>query len=383
MTMLPGSSSVGAQVARAARTVGDRDGGWVIGFHPVATMNPYQALLYSRAHASGFAPVGLVRRSDFGALKVATAIGASAILHLHWTSEVLSESLDEEDASKRVTEFIQELHDLRREGIYVVWTVHNVLPHRCPYPGVEAQLREELADLADVLHVMAGDTIAETSAHYSLPEEKVIEVPHPSYIGAYPNFMERPSARFELGYEPSDLVVGMVGSIQPYKGLSEFALAVEHEMQRDPDLRALVAGIPGGDEESRRLVTELQSASHLALVARQLSDAEIATVVLALDAVVLPYRVSLNSGAALLALSFGVPIVAPAIGSLRHFLDQGLGVGYEPGLSDGLRQALGSVRGFLEGFKPEKALEVASSLTGPIVSERFFLALREKLSRDR
>ena len=383
MTIVPDSLPAAANVSRAARTVGDRDGGWVIGFHPVARMNPYQALLYSRAHASGFAPVGLVRRSDFGALKVASAMGARAILHLHWTSEVLAESIDEEDASKRVTEFIQELHDLRSEGVYVVWSVHNVLPHRCPYPSVEARLRAELAELVDVVHVMAGDTIVETSVHYRIPEGKVIEVPHPSYVGAYPNFMERPLARFELGYEPSDLVVGMVGSIQPYKGLSEFALAVEHEMQRNPDLRALVAGIPGRDEASRHLITELQRANHIDLLPRRLDDTEIATVVSALDAAVLPYRASLNSGAALLALSFGVPIVAPITGSFRHFLDQGLGVGYEPGSSDGLRQALGSVRGFLEGFRPEKALEVASSLTGPIVSKRFFSALREQITRDR
>lgn len=370
---------VAAHVTRAARALVDRQEGYVLGYHPVARMNPYQALLYSRANYFGFAPVGLVQRSDFESLTAAISMGVGALLHLHWTSEVLSTSSDEGDASARASQFIEELHDLHSQGVRIVWSVHNVLPHLCLFPEVEAQLRSDLAEVADVIHVMAEDTVRETSPYYRLPKEKVIKVPHPSYVGAYPGYMSRDLARFDLGYEPSDLVFGVVGSIQPYKGLSEFALAVEQEMLVDPDLRAVVAGIPGRDEESRHLVTELRHAIHIDLVARRLTDTEVATLVTALDVAVLPYRASLNSGAALLALSFGVPIVAPTTGSFRQLIEQGLGVGYEPDTSDGLRGAIGEIRAFLEGFEPARALELASTQDGPTVSEQFFTEMRSRI----
>ena len=379
MTVLLDTAPVAARISRAARNLGRRNDGWVLGFHPVARMNPFQALLYSRAFASGFAPVGLVERKDFQALKLAPAMGTGAILHLHWTSGVLAGSEGEDEAATRADDYLRDLQTLQDEGVRLVWSVHNVLPHRCPFPEVEASLRSGLAELVDVIHVMADDTISETSAHYELPESKIFQVPHPSYVGAYPHHLDRSYVRFEMGYDTSDLLLGAVGSIQPYKGLGEFAAATKNVMRKNARVRALVGGLPGRDEESKELVLELQQMGHIDLVARRLSDLELASLTIALDAAVLPYRASLNSGAALLALSFGVPIVAPMTGSFPRLIERGFGTGYELGNAEGLQAAIESLPGFLENFDRESVIEFVTSLSGPVISKQFFTRLREAL----
>lgn len=377
--MLLDTAPVAARISRAARNLGPRNDGWVLGFHPVARMNPFQALLYSRGFASGFAPVGLVNRTDFPALKPARSMGVGAILHLHWTSEVTAGSEEESEAVTRADDFLQELQALQEEGVRLVWSVHNVLPHKCLFPEVEARFRSDLAELVDVIHVMAEETISETLAHYELPESKIVQVPHPSYVGAYPDHLDRSYVRFEMGYDTSDLVLGAIGSIQPYKGLSEFATATRNVMRKNARLRALVGGLPGRDEESRKLVLELQQMGHIELVARRLSDLELASLMTALDAAVLPYRASLNSGAAMLALSFGVPIVAPMTGSFRRLIERGFGTGYELDDASGLETAIEALPGLLENFDREGAFEFVRSLSGRVISKRFFSRLREAL----
>ena len=63
----------------------------------------------------------------------------------------------------------------------------------------------------------------------------------------------------------------------------------------------------------------------------------------AADTVVLPYREILTSGAAMLAMSFGKPVIAPRLGALNDLVKEGCGILFDNddpnGLSDALRAA--------------------------------------------
>src|SRR5690606_17139603 len=218
--------------------------------------------------------------------------------------------------------------------------VHNVLPHASRFLDVEVWLRRQMVEIVDIVHVMAPSTTEETQPHYTLPSDRLIEVPHPSYIEAYPRHHDKRLARFELGYRVSDLLVGMVGSIQPYKGIDVLIEASSRARPENPDLKVLIAGLPGRDDQSASLLRAIDEATHIRCLPRSLDTNEVSLVTSALSAVVLPYRASLNSGAALLALSFGVPIVAPRVGHFRDLIDRGFGLGYENGDVSGLTSAL-------------------------------------------
>jgi beta-1,4-mannosyltransferase len=382
MSLYPDDVPVAAEVSRAARGIRWRGDAWVMAYHPVARMNPYQALLYCRAWQSGFAPVAVIRKEDLPAVAGAPPLGVRGAIHLHWTSSVIGDASDVREARARADGFLDRLGQLREQGIRIIWTVHNRLPHRCEYPDVETRLCQRLVELADVIHIMAPETVAAVQDLYPLPESRLLRVPHPSYVGAYPAHYSRETVRFELGFDPDDFVVGMISSIQPYKGVDELITAVTEGGPFHPRLRTLVAGMPGQDLASIELVDRLKRAHAIVSIPRKLDDQSLGRLVSALDVMALPYRASLNSGAALLALSFGIPVIAPRIGHFRTLAERGCCLAYDPADPAGLADALRSAPDWVRGVDRETIKRDMAALSGPPVSERFFAGVRSILQPE-
>ena len=72
----------------------------------------------------------------------------------------------------------------------------------------------------------------------------------------------------------------------------------------------------------------------------RLPEEELSRTLRAADAVVLPFRDILTSGSAILALSHGRPVIAPAMGCLPETLPGDATILYDPDARDGLRDAL-------------------------------------------
>ena len=64
----------------------------------------------------------------------------------------------------------------------------------------------------------------------------------------------------------------------------------------------------------------------------------------AADAVAMPYVDITTSGAVMLAMSFGLPVVAPALGCIIEAVPVGAGFLYDPDEPNGLRDAILRVR---------------------------------------
>jgi glycosyltransferase involved in cell wall biosynthesis len=360
-----------AGMARAAELAGDD---LVLGYFPQGRLNPYQMLLYSRADRHGVHPVALRTPDEIASIEIATRMGRRAVLHIHWTAPILEEAATEEDARTRATAFLALLDRLTDRGIRIAWTVHNVLPHDCPYPAAEVVLRQGLADRAAVIHVMNPATIEAVLPHYSLPAARTILVRHPSYRGAHPEYPDRAAARRMLGFRPRDLVVTFLGVLKPYKGLVDLAEALEAAGEADPYMAAVVAG--SGQIEEPAGLERLGRVPRLDLITRPTDAGDVTTILRASDVMVLPYLTTLNSGAALLAATFGLPIVAPRLGPFVEMLEAGLGIGYDAGGGPAaLTQALGEARSFVAAFDPAMALEYAGRFDPEEVSDAFFSGL--------
>jgi glycosyltransferase involved in cell wall biosynthesis len=358
-------------MARAAELAGS---GVVLGYFPRGLLNPYQMLLYSQAEHHGVRPVALRTVDEVPLVQIARKMGRRTVLHIHWTSLVLEDAETEQASTLAAAEFLGMLDELIGMGVRIAWTVHNVLPHECPFPAVESALRQGIADRAEVIHVMNPTTAEAVAPHYVLPPGKTIEVPHPSYRGAYAEFPDRAAARSMMGYRPRDLVVGFLGSIKPYKGLFDLAGALRVAGENDPYMAAVVAG--SLQVEDPAVLESLGRVPRLELIPRKTDIREVTTILRASDIVVLPYVASLNSGAALLAVTFGLPIIAPRLGPFVDLIDEGLGLGYEPGDgSEGLAAAMGQARDFVGGFDAARALAYAGRFDPSVVSDAFFDAL--------
>ncbi|MEA2496013.1 MAG: beta,4-mannosyltransferase, partial [Thermoleophilaceae bacterium] len=316
----------------------------LLAYTPVARMNPFQALLYSEAPRHGVGPLPVVKREDLCEIPWPGPM----VCHFHWLASVLAGAKSDDEADDRIGEFAALLDDVRSQGRQIVWTVHNVLPHDSLMPEKEIELRRLLVDACTAIHVMAPETVDQVRPFFELPEERVFTVPHPSYRGAYPDHVSRADARAQLGIAEDEFVFLAFGAIQPYKGVEDLQEAftqLKDEPAARPPTRLIVAG-PASDAGLVRSVAAWSGArDDVMLRAGRIPNDDVQYLYRAADAAVLPYRRSLNSGAALLALTFGTPIVAPDDGVLGTLAIQSRGVAYDAdadGLVAGLRSALES-----------------------------------------
>jgi glycosyltransferase involved in cell wall biosynthesis len=268
--------------------------------------NPYNALLADALAEAGaevreFALRDLVRRRP-------------DVVHLHWPELLFLSTHRPWQARARVTAFGRLIRRARRRGTRLIWTVHNDGAHEeRSTPRVRAALDRMLARDVDAVFTLseAGDHAARARLGSAVP---VFRTRHGDYAGAYPFRGDRIAARAELGIEPHVRLVVAVGQVRAYKNLDR--LADVARCSPDPDLRVAIAGAPGDDATADAVERAAAGDHRILLDLAHLDDDRLATWLAAADLVALPYRRILNSGAALLALTAGRPVLVPELGAM-------------------------------------------------------------------
>lgn len=350
--------------------------------------NPFQSLLTSRFEEFGIVPIGLDRLADLDdptalpALAGLRADGVDVVLHLHWLARVLRGVASESEARERVAAFLAALDTFRAAGGRVVWTVHNVLPHDTAFPAVDLELRRGVVVRADIVHVLSAGTVAAAAPQYAIPPDKVLHVPHPAYLGVYPDDVSDADARRHYGLGADDVVFGFVGNLRPYKGLDELLDAFESVTAAPPDARRrrlLIAGAPARDPSIDAVLARARANPYVVVDARRIPAEELSIPLRASDVVVLPYRSSLNSGALLLALSFGRPVIAAASPHVTETVGPDASITFDSDDHAALVAALRDVDRLLTPEARAAALATAKRFDPDVLSRRFATALRERL----
>jgi glycosyltransferase involved in cell wall biosynthesis len=352
----------------------------LLAYLPAFETNPYQALLYATAREHGIAPVPMHAPSQFAELPALAAAGHETVAHLHWLHVVTREAGSEADARAQAAAFLEQVDAYLALGGRLAWTVHNILPHDTPYPAVETWLAGEVARRAHAIHVMATNTRELVAPYYDLPADRVFAVPHPGYGRAYPDSISRLDARQELGLDPDELVGTLVGSIRPYKGLDEL-LDAWALLDADRPRRLLIAGMPSRGSAMAPLLERAALEPNVILDARRIDAAEMQVFLRAADFAVLPYRRALNSGAVMLALTFGLPIIVPEGGGLEELVDPAYARTFVAGDADSLVAALRSIPDLLTPAARAAAEAVAAARDPIELSHRFVTTLRAALFR--
>ncbi len=273
-------------------------------------LNPYVALLAQGLEQNG-ASATIVPEFGLRALWHAHRHGVD-VIHLHWL-ELLTAAPGPRRQTLRLHWLLSTLALARRLGITLVYTVHNLAPHEPGQASLDPRGSAALYRLVDLLHAHDGATAAAVARQYDRTRG-VYVVPHGSYIGAYPNTCTRSAARQHLDLGDDALVFLALGGIRPYKAhVPAYAAEITARASRDPRIRLHVQHVP---------------------------DDALQYFFQASDACVLPYRQATTSGAAILALSFGCPIVAPAFEPFPPLAAEGRGVLYAADDPQGLVNAL-------------------------------------------
>lgn len=180
----------------------------------------------------------------------------------------------------------------------------------------------------------------------AIPEarSKIAVAPHGSYLGQFQQF-DAPEARARLGVKPESKILLFFGKQRPEKGLDIILRALRPYRNRT-DFMVLVAGkIKPHEERDIRAIVEEAGVAHLVRFDfGHITDEQLPIYYSAATAVLLPYRRVYESGVALMALSFGRPIITsdiPVFAALVH--ESGAGITARNDDPDDFSVALGKV----------------------------------------
>ncbi|HEX7023102.1 MAG TPA: glycosyltransferase [Trueperaceae bacterium] len=267
---------------------------------------PYNALLYSRLQQLGaevveFSPERLLAEPY-------------DIFHLHWPDSYVN-SRNPAKAARKTLRLLGWLRTARSRGASIVWTVHNLRSHGRSQPLLEPLFwRAFTRQLDGLIYLSASGKQAAEAAFPVVREAASFIIPHGHYRDVYPNRISRAQARHKLGIDENAKVLGFVGRVRAYKNVLHLIRTFHGLMQSD--LVLLIAG----QAQTRRLHAKITTAARadrrVKLALCLIPESDMQTYLNASDLVVLPYREVLNSGTALLALSFDRRVLVPAQGAM-------------------------------------------------------------------
>lgn len=345
----------------------------VLFYYPIAQGNPFQAIYYSQFLVNGVVPVGVAAIADVSSFR----LPVNAFFHLHWLGGVIGDTENEDVAHERIQIFLAQIETMKSNGIKIIWTVHNILPHDSKLKEAQTKLRVELIKLADIIHIMNEDTQRLSEPFFEIPSEKIIFVPHPTYRGFYPSVVTREESRFQLKLPQKGTVFLFFGSIQAYKGLEDLISAFEKIQKTNSEVFLVIAGKVVNKSYFSTIQRKIHSNEHIRLFNSRISTEHVQYYFKAADYCVCPYRITLNSGVAHLAHTFSIPVIGPNIGGFKLLLKDGGGLLYDLNDTEDLYATL--QKSLEASITPEQIDTIDSNYEHKMISTLFVSKLLARL----
>jgi glycosyltransferase involved in cell wall biosynthesis len=256
--------------------------------------------------------------------RAAAEVGRGAeILHLQSWTGFLAPSMG------AVAEY------LRKGGTRVIVTLHNIRPHEKLHRAL-MPLTRRLAKRADQVIVHSPTLAQLAQARLAIPKTMLTVIPHGRYDFDRNRF-DQMNARLQLRLPGDKILLLCFGTIRDYKGIDT---ALEVLALLPPKIHLVIAGEPWVSwEHYDQLIERLGIRDRVHLDLRYIPDEETEIYYRAADVCLLPYKdFEGQSGQALTAAAFGLPIVASRVGGLQDLiLDQFLVRSKD---TDGFRKAI-------------------------------------------
>lgn len=347
---------------------------FVLAYGPVAQRNQFQALLYS---AQDQFNVSIVPIHDLGLCGEIPWPG-KVICHFHWIHDKTKNAKTEAEADEAVVYWENLLQRIKGNGHKIVWTVHNVMPHETVWVEQDKKIHQMMADAADALHVMASDSATLTAPYYTLDERKMFVVPHPTYEGAQPDEVSRAEARTQLQISEDEFVFLSFGAIMEYKGYDRLMAAYDQLRGKTAKkTKLIIAGLPSDKALVGKIAAWGEDKPDVILDMTPVPHDKLQVYFRSADVAVCPYRRTMNSGAAMMAITFGVPVIGPNAGGFADLIKAGCALGYDMSSSQSLVRIMESI--VLVGVADQKnnVAHRRRELSPQYVSKSFFDTISE------
>jgi glycosyltransferase involved in cell wall biosynthesis len=263
--------------------------------------NPYCSLLYEAMQKKG------VEVIEFRGLR--SMREKVDLFHLHWPDLTLCMRSRTRACIESARLLVLVLW-VRLRGARIVWTAHNVQSHENYHPALENVFWwffvRELDGVISLSRAGLEEVRRKRLGRRKLAEA-CIALGH--YRDAYPNTAGREESRRHFGIDPAAVVVGWVGQIRAYKGLAE--LIGVWRKSPCPERVLLIGGDAPEPEQRHALEESARPDPRIHFRPGRVDDHDLQFYFNASDVIVMPYRKILNSGSAILGLSFNRPVVLP------------------------------------------------------------------------
>jgi glycosyltransferase involved in cell wall biosynthesis len=310
---------------------------------PTYAWNPYLRMLAAALTQQGLETTVVShwpRRTPI--LGAWQAHGRPDVVHLHWVHDFLGGSKGT-PSRRNVAWFDWQLRLLKARGVRIVWTVHNLKGHEAGTDSRDGDAHRRLIERADaiVLHcAMARDALIEMYQPSAAARERLHVLPHGGYTQHYDVDADAAAARAALRLPAGGTVFAFVGAIRGYKNVGELLDAFSGLPDLSPDARLLICGKPLPKRLGRELQELAAADPRIILRLDRIPEDELSGILRAADVAVLPFRNILTSGSAILAMSHGRPVIAPAMGCLPQTLPADASILYDPEAPGALRKAI-------------------------------------------
>jgi len=308
---------------------------------PTFADNPYTQQLIDALRDLGHVVEPL---DDPGALAEQSEwLAADDVFHLQW-AHVFTAGRHLPASVRGTRRLLTQLDAMRKRGVRLVWTVHNLVHHEATGGGLslahQGWAMRQIAKRCHALVVHGEHGAAVACNRYGVPASLITVVDHPSFIGSYPIEVSQERARADLDVAPDATVFAHVGLLRRYKGVQ--ALLEAYEIIANEGTVLVVAG-RSSDGETADMLRAAAEAGCIRFHEGFVPDDRLQVYFRAADAVVLPYARVFTSGSAALAGTFGRAVIAPAVGCLPDQISDA-GMLYDPDDPEGLVAAMKAAR---------------------------------------
>jgi D-inositol-3-phosphate glycosyltransferase len=215
-------------------------------------------------------------------------------------------------------------------GKKIVFTAHNVNAARRDSKDTivnRASLRIQY-HLADHIFVHTERMKSELVAEFGVPKSEISVIPFGINNTSPTTAMTSSEAKQRLRVSSSDKTALFFGQIAPYKGLEYLIDAFSDVTKRNESYRLIIAGkVKQGQRdywnEIRRKIAINEIQHRIIERIEHIPDEEVELYFKAADVLVVPYVQIFQSGVPFLAYSFGLPVIATDVGSLRDDIVDG------------------------------------------------------------
>lgn len=235
------------------------------------------------------------------------------IFHIHWPDYFFVKSLPY--TIIRIIYFLTILCIFKIRRTKLIWTVHNLQPHNNYHPKLNSWIMNIFTKYINGYIVMSEESKRLAIQKYPNLESKKSTLIYHGLYDNYKNNISKEDARKKLGIHKDKKVLLYFGRVDKYKNIP---ILVSEFNKLDDEYILLIAGNCKDIELKEEIKQHIGLNENIKTYFRFIEDNEVQYFFNACDLVVLPFKNILNSGSAMLALSFKKPLFCPNIGSIKE-----------------------------------------------------------------